>query len=132
MSDRVVAYFGAGIALGASTDNDAVPVLRVDREDRYLAVQVIIDNAANNGAPTDTPMGTIELWSRSAKEVEWSLVDEKCVTDELARVAAVGNTRISKWAVFEGVPGEAVFRYNRTSGGGASTTTSRLRLYLST
>lgn len=123
------AYFGNGIALGADSDLDAVAAIEVDREDRYLAVQVIIDNGAG-GAPTDLPIGVLELHC-TGNGKDYSPVTGTLITAELAKVASNGNVLVSGWAILEGVPGTAKLKYKRSSGGTIGSG-ARLRAFVTT
>mgnify|MGYP003290703857 CR=1 FL=1 len=77
------------------------------------------------GAPTDTPLGTIELYA-SARGQRFTLLSSSALSSELAKLAPAGNAIVDGWAIVTGVPGTAIkLRYKRTSGGGGN---SRLTL----
>jgi len=120
----------SAIPTGASTSLSDCQPITVDTEDRFLAVQVILEGVGG-AALSDALVGTIELWCTSAEGIEYSQVTGTRVVEELAKVAMTGtNARISGWAILDGVPGAfAKLLFRRTSGGGGN---SRLSLIAST
>lgn len=84
-----------------------------------LSAHVVIDNGAG-GAPSDSPVGTWELWT-SGDGVNYEQQVDPAITSELAKIAAVGNAKVTKSANFVGVPGVAAkLVYVRGSGGASS------------
>lgn len=103
------------LTLGASSVLEQVKATSLGSDGR-LDIQVVVDNGAGI-APTDTPAGTWQLWCSSDPDGQiWSRVTS--AETELAKVAPVGNTLVSAYAVLEDVPGTQ-FRllYVRTGGG---------------
>jgi uncharacterized protein YmfQ (DUF2313 family) len=92
----------------------------------FMSIQCTIDNGAG-GNPSDAPNGVWELYS-SADGQNYTKVS--AADTELAKIAAVGSTKVDAIAILNGVPGTNVkVRYKRTSGGGGD---SRVRMQIAT
>jgi hypothetical protein len=94
-----------------------------------LSIQCLIDNgvgtAATASAPSDTPVGTFQLWV-AAGQADYVRLTSTAIDAELAKLAPNGNNLVNAMAVFKGVPGHSAKIVYVYGSGGAAT---RCRLY---
>jgi hypothetical protein len=96
---------------GTVADITAAPI-----RDGRLSIHAVIHNGAGI-APTDSPVGVWELWV-SSDNVTFYQLTSAAIVSALAPIAAVGDTLVSEWVIFENTPGKYLkLRYNQTSGG---------------
>jgi hypothetical protein len=89
-----------------------------------LAIQCQIDSgvgtAPTGSAPSDTPVGTFQLWA-AAGTADFTRLTSTAIDAELAKLAPNGNNLVNAIAIFKGVPGHsAKIIYVYGSGGAAS------------
>ena len=83
--------------------------------DGRVSIHVVVHNGAGI-APTDAPVGVWELWT-SVDNVTYYQLTSAAIVSALAPLAAIGNTLVSEWVVFENMAGKYLkVRYNQTSG----------------